>query len=149
MRVNVTAGSAANVFDGTFWNNTSTFDSTQYESVTITADAGWHLILELLTFDEMRTAGGPTKGRVEVFINGSATPYDTLNYNPGASFANHSFNFTPTVDANNVTTVEYRFYGWNGGTPSASLLLDNVAITFDVVPECDTAFSAVLIALVV
>jgi hypothetical protein len=75
-----------------------------------------HLNLSLLTFDEVRTAGGPTKGLVQMFINGSATVYDSFNYNPSASVQNKTFSFTPTVDADNVTSVEYRFYGWNGGT---------------------------------
>jgi hypothetical protein len=148
-RVNLTAGGATNVFESTFWNTTAIFDATQYESFTITADAGWHLNLQLLTFDEMRTAGGPTKGRIQMFINGSAVPYDIFNYNPSASFQNQTFNFTPTTDADNVTTVEFRFYGWNGGTPEASLILDNVAITLDVVPEPNCGAMSALFAAVV
>ena len=136
-RVNVTAGPTANAFESTNWNTTSTFDPTEYASFTITTNAGWHLNLQLLTFDEVRASGGPTKGRVDMFINGSTTAYATFNYNPSASVQNKSFDFTDTVDADNVTTVEFRFYGWNGGTAAAGLTFDNVAITLDVVPEVD------------
>src|SRR5579864_1903084 len=47
-RVNLTAGTTSDVFDSTFWNNTAVFDPTQYESFTITADAGSHLDLQSL-----------------------------------------------------------------------------------------------------
>ena len=149
-RVNVSAVGTANVFDSNFWNNTSFFDSTQYESFTITANAGWHLNLQSLTFDEMATAGGPTKGRVYLFLNGSAVPYSGLDYNPDPSVTNRTFGFTPTVDADNVTTAEFRFYGWNGGTPNASLILDNVTLTVAIVPEpAMGALVACLVALAV
>ena len=132
-RVNLTAGTTSDVFDSTFWNNTAVFDPTQYESFSITADAGCHLNLQLLTFDEMRTAGGPTKGHVEMFINGSTAPWAVFNYNPASNWHTETFNFTPTTDLDNVTSVEFRFYGWNGGTPDASLLLDNVSVTLTIV----------------
>jgi hypothetical protein len=143
-RVNVSAGPAANSFDSIFWNTTSSFDSTQYASFSITADAGYHLNLSLLTFDEMRTSGGPTKGHVEMFLDGSAAPYDVMNYNPHASFHSEAFSFTPTTDADNVGTVEFRFYGWNGGTPEASLIFANVAVTLSIVPEPGTLMFALL-----
>jgi hypothetical protein len=134
-RVNVSAVGTSNVLESNFWNNTSTFDPTQYASFSITADAGYHLNLQTLTFDETATAGGPTKGRVVMYLNGSATAYSTFDYNPSPSFQTKALGFTPTVDADNVTSVELRFYGWNGGTPNASLLLDNVAIDVAIVPE--------------
>ena len=143
-RVNVSAGPAANSFDSTFWNTTSSFDPTQYVSFSITADAGYHLNLSLLTFDEMRTSGGPTKGHVEMFLDGSAAPYAVMNYNPHSSIHSETFNFTPTTDADNVGTVEFRFYGWNGGTPEASLILANVAVTLSIVPEPSTVLFALL-----
>ena len=146
-RVNLTAGTTADVFESTFWNNTATFDPTQYESFDITANAGYHINLSgTITFDEARNAGGPTKGRVQIFLNGSTTAYAIYNYNPvsGPSLQTETFNFTPTVDGDNVTSVEIRFYGWNGGTPSASLFLDNVSTMIDVVPEVGTWMVALL-----
>lgn len=131
-RVNLTPGTASGAFESTYWNNSATFDPTQYESFSITADVGCHLNLESLAFDEMRTAGGPTKGHVEMFLNGSAAPWAVYNYNPSASWNTETFNFTPTTDSDNVTSVEFRFYGWNGGTPDASLLLDNVSVTLTI-----------------
>jgi hypothetical protein len=144
-RVNVSQVGTSDVFDSNFWNTTAIFDPTQYASFSITADAGFHLNLELLTFDQMRTAGGPTKGRVDMFLNGSVTAYATFNYNPSATIQNKSFNFTPTTDADNVTLVEFRFYGWNGGTDTASLIFDNVTITVGTVPEVSAFWPVILL----
>jgi hypothetical protein len=138
-RVNLAAVGTTDVFDSNFWNTTATFDATQYASFTITADAGYHLNLSDLTFDESRTSGGPTKGRIYMFVNGSATPFDSFDYNPSSSVQNKTFDFTDTVDADNATTIEFRFYGWNGGTPAASLIFDNVVINgVGIVPETGT-----------
>jgi hypothetical protein len=143
-RVNLVPVPTTDVFDSTAWNNTAIFDSTQYASFTITANAGWHLNLSLLTFDELRSAGGPTKGRVQLFLNGSSTVYDSFDYNPSASVQNKTFNFTPTTDADNVTLAEFRFYGWNGGDPSGAMSFDNVATTVAIVPEPNTWIFAIL-----
>jgi hypothetical protein len=144
-RLNLTQVGTTDVYDNGGWNNSSVFDSTQYASFSITADTGYHLNLSVLTFDEMRSAGGPTKGRVELFLNGSTTAYATFNYNPTPSTQNQSFNFTPTIDSDNVTVAEFRFYGWNGGDPGGTMLFDNVGVTVNVVPEVASFWPAVLV----
>jgi len=145
-RVNLSAVATSDVFDSNFWNITADFDSTQYASFTITADAGYHLNLSLLTFDQSRTSGGPTKGVIQIFLNGSATVYDSFSYNPTASIQNKTFSFIPTTDADNVTLIEFRWYGWNGGTPESSLIFDNVAISgIGVVPETGTIVPVALL----
>ena len=57
---------------------------------------------------------------------------------------NKTFNFTPTTDADNVTSVEVRFYGWNGGDPFGTMLFDNVSTGIAVVPESSTVAIALL-----
>ena len=76
-RFGVVAAPTANVFDSGQWQNTSVFDPTSsYVSFNITAASGYHLDLNgTITFDQTRSSGGPTKGRVEIFLNGSTTPY--------------------------------------------------------------------------
>jgi hypothetical protein len=149
-RVNVNPVGTSDVFDSNLWNSTAVFDPTQYEGFTITAAAGYHLDLSSITFDQMRTSGGPTKGLIQIFINGSATVWDSFNYNPSASFLNKSFSFTPTTDADNATLIEFRFYGWNGGTFPSSLILDNVVISgIGVVPETGTIVPVIILSLCV
>jgi hypothetical protein len=145
-RVNVSGVATTDVFDTNLWNTTAIFDSTQYESFTITAGTGYHLDLSSLTFDQMRTSGGPTKALVQIFVNGSAIVWDSFSYNPSASVQNKSFSFIPTTDPDNVTLMEFRFYGWNGGTLAASLILDNVTISgIGVVPETSTIVPIILL----
>jgi hypothetical protein len=139
----------ANAFDSGNWPTTSFINLSVYDAFTITANSGYHLDLSQITFDELRAAGGPTKGRVVIFINGSTTAYATFNFNPTAQIQNQVFNFADITDANNATTVEFRFYGWNGGTTDAGLLFDNVAVPIDVVPEFDAAFVSALLLVVV
>ena len=152
-RVGVSAMPTANVFDSVGWQNTSVFDPTSsYVSFNITATGGYHLDLSgTITFDQFRSAGGPTKGRVEIFLNGSTTPFDLANWNPTPSIQGQSLNFTPTTDADNVTSVEVRFYGWNGGDPGGTMFLDNVTVGITaIVPEPSTWLSALIpLALIV
>ena len=133
----------ANVFDSNQWPTGSFFDPNKYATFTLTADPGYHVDLSQLTFDEMRAASGPTKGQVSIFVNGSTTSYADFNYNPDPSVKNKVFNF---ADITNATTVEFRFYGWNGGSAAAGLLFDNVALTvLSVVPESNGAVAAVFL----
>ncbi len=148
-RVNLQAGTTPNVWDNDFWNTTSTINRTQYTSFTITANSGFFLNLQSITFDESRTGGGPTKGEVQLFTNGVL--YATFDYNPslvtGAEqFKNFSFNFTPTTAADQVTSAEFRFIAWNTGNSSSSLIFDNVAVTLDVVPEWNAGRVSALFA---
>ena len=126
-RVNVSQLPTTNVFDSNYWNNSSTFNPAQYVSFSITATAGVKLTLTQVAFDEMRGAGGPTHGRVSLFLNGSTTAYASYNYNPASQVNHEVFNF---FSISNITSAEFRFYGWNGGTPAAGLLFDNVATPF-------------------
>jgi len=145
-RVSITATPTADVFESDHWNNTAVFDpASAYAFFDITAASGYHLNLSgTITFDTSRGPGGPTKGRVQLFLNGSTTPYATKDWNPGPSLQNISFNFTPTTDADNVTSVEVRFYGWNGGDPLGTMLLDNVTTTMAIIPEPSTIVIGVL-----
>ena len=143
-RVNLTQVGTANVFDTTGWSVGAGIDTTQYEVFTITAAPGYHLDLTQLTFDQMRTSGGPTKGLINMYVNGSATVWDSFNWNPTASVQNKTFDFIDTVDADNVTVVEFRLFGWNGGDPNANMLVDNMAVTVAIVPEQNAAWLIVL-----
>ena len=141
-RVGVTQSPTPNAFESYNWSIASggTPDPTTYNSFSITASAGYHLNLSQLTFDQMHGPGGPTKGQVALYLNGSNTPYATMNYNPASQLQSETFNFANTTDAMNVTTAEFRFYCWNAGgsTSTYTMLFDNVSTTLDVVPEPST-----------
>ncbi|HEY4281925.1 MAG TPA: hypothetical protein VGM62_02600 [Chthoniobacterales bacterium] len=143
-RVGLMEGTMPDVWDSTGFSTGGKIDTTQYTSFSIMADDGWHLNIQSFKFDQQKTKNGPKNGRVEMFVNG--TLFDTFNYGPTANFSNKNANFK-SVDKDNATTVEFRFYGWNASVASDSLLLDNVAITLDVIPEWDAgAISAIFLA---
>lgn len=111
---------------------------TQYSGFTITANAGNVLDLTSLTFNTIQYAAGPTSNQVALFLNGSTTPYATLDYRGTAGV---TFSFFPLTDADNVTQAEFRFYGWNAGDPvNGSNGMANVALygSISTVPETAT-----------
>jgi len=79
-RVNISA-SARPTYSTQFWNTTRLGFYT-YASLHHGMQVSFEL--DTLSFDEGRTAGGRPK-LVEIFINGSATVYDSFNYNPSSS----------------------------------------------------------------
>ncbi len=101
-------------------------DLTQYAGFTITAKFGQTLDLTSLTFDTIHHASGPTKEEVHLYLNGDySTPYATQFFSGTKSIA---FNFTPLTNVDNVTSAEFRFYGWNAGQPAGSNGFSNVAV---------------------
>ena len=146
-RVGVTVDTTANAFGSTGWNTSSSINRAQYASFTITSAPGFVLILQGFSFDESRTGGGPTKGEVELFTNGTLD--QVFDYNPSllvapGQFKTFTWNLTPTTAADAVTNAEFRFVAWNTGNASSSLIFDNVAVTLDVVPEVDAGLAAAL-----
>ncbi len=148
-RVGVTIDTTANAWGSTGWNTGSSVNRAQYTSFTITSAPGFVLLLQSLSFDETRTGGGPTKGEVELFTNGTLD--QVFDYNPSlleapGQFKTFTWNFTPTTAADAVTSAEFRFVAWNTGNASSSLIFDNVAVTLDVVPELDAGRASALFA---
>ena len=108
------------------WNQTGSIDTTQYEGFSIAAAAGNRLNLTSLTFDIQLKPSGPLNFEVGLFLNGSATAYATLDLTPTSSVTTYTFSFTPLTDADNVTSAEFRFFGWNAAAAGGGIVLDNV-----------------------
>lgn len=141
---------ANNTFGTENWNQTGSIDTTQYEGFSITAAGGSRLDLTSLNFDAALKPSGPTNFEVGLFLNGSSTAYATFDLSPTATLTTYSFNFTALTDSNNVTSAEFRFYGWNAVATGGGIVLDNVATngTISTVPESSTfIFSLLPIAL--
>ncbi|HJT81000.1 MAG TPA: hypothetical protein VJ719_07375 [Chthoniobacterales bacterium] len=143
-RVNVIAAGGTDIFGSSSWNTTGIIDSTEYEGFSITTSAGYHLELTDLAFEVRTSASGVGNGRVALFINGSATAAATFDYSPTVTLTAHSFDFTDLTAADNATSVEFRFYGWNAGGNGSQLFLDNVATSGVItnVPEFEPAWVA-------
>ena len=129
------------------WNQTGSINPAQYEGFTITAAWNSHLNLTSLNFDIQLKPSGPLNVEVQLFLNGSPTPYGTpLDLTPTVTDTTYTFNFTPLTDANNVTTAEFRFFGWNASAAGGGIILDNVITNGTVViaPEANPAYFAIL-----
>lgn len=125
---------ANNTFGTENWNQTGSIDPTEHEGFSITATAGFHLNLTSFTFDAALKPSGPVNCEVGLFLNGSSTAYATFDFAPTASLTTYTFNFTPLTDSDNVTSAEFRFFGWNAVASGGGIVLDNVA-TFGAIPS--------------
>ncbi len=141
----VTSASGDNIFGSNNWNQTTAKDPTQYVGFSIAAAGGNVLNLTNLTFDLSRGATGPSTGEVDLFLNGSSTAYAFMTLSPTTSSTPTNFDFIDLVTANNVTSAEFRFYGWNSGGSGGQLYLDNVGTNgaLAAVPEANTLLPAI------
>ena len=144
VRVNLNSSAGAGVFTSSNWNQTGIIDTTQYVGFSIAADASYHLELTDLVFDARISATGPADTRVALFVNGSSTAYATLDIAPTSTVTTYAFDFTDLTAADNATTVDVRFYGYNAGGAGGTLLLDNVVTSGVItnVPEFEPAWLA-------
>jgi hypothetical protein len=142
---------ANNAYGTESWNQTGSIDTTQHEGFSITAAAGCHLNLTSLSFDLQLKPSGPLNFEVGLFLNGSSTAYATLDLTPTATLTTYTFDFTDLTDADNVTSAEFRFFGWNAVATGGGIVVDNVITNGVILPEANpTYFVAlpVLLALV-
>jgi hypothetical protein len=124
---NLVGLAAANQFDSNNWTGSATIDQTQFDAFSITAGVGRTLDLTQLGFDVMRINTGPLNAQVALYLNGSTTPYATMNFAPPTTITTMTFNFTALTDADNVTTATFKFFGWNSTPSAGSMRFDNVA----------------------
>ncbi len=100
-------GSGVPYVQGTGGWAASSIDDAKYFFFTIEADAGKEINLTNISFDYRRTGAGPENAAVE--INGELV--ESFSFPDGQTL---TFN-SSLSDFNNLTEVEVRIYGWNGG----------------------------------
>jgi hypothetical protein len=135
---------ANNTYGTQSWNQTGSIDTTEHEGFSITAAAGCHINMTSLSFDLQLKPSGPVNFEVGLFLNGSSTAYATLDLTPTTTLTTYTFDFTDLVDADNVTSAEFRFFGWNASASGGGIILDNVITNGAIVPEANPAYSAIL-----
>jgi hypothetical protein len=135
---------ANNTYGTETWNQTGTINTSQYEGFSITGNGGLHLDLTSLQFDILLKPSGPTNVEVGLFLNGSSTAYATYDVTPTVTLTTYTFNFTPLVDSDNVTSATFRFFGWNAVASGGGIVLDNVITNGTVTPEPGTAWYTLL-----
>lgn len=117
------------VFGSTNWPTSATLNPNVFTAFTITAAPGFVLDLTQLTFQSLKNgAAAPLLAEVDLFLNGSATAYASMNWTPqNAPMTNYTFNFTPLTQANNVTTATFKFFAWNATDATNEVQFANVA----------------------
>jgi hypothetical protein len=127
-RSTVIGDTTGNAFGSKNWSSSGFLNPTTYTAFSITADAGQHLDLTSLTFLSGKSATGPGNSQVAMYVNGSSTAYATLNFTSTGGLGSYkptTFDFVDLTDANNATTVTFKFYGWNAGS-GGQFILDDV-----------------------
>jgi hypothetical protein len=120
----------SDVFGSKNWPTAAAPDPTVFTAFTITANPGFVLALDHITFDSLKNgATAPMLAEVDLFLNGSSTAYASFAWTPQNSpMTNYTFNFTPVIYANNVTTATFKFFAWNATDNTNEIQFDNVAI---------------------
>ena len=136
-RTGLTSVSQADVLRSSGFATGTTINTAQYESFTMTADAGYALELTHITYSYARAGGGsgsrgPRSGAVrssfESFAAGSGTGSTFAPASSGAT-GTTTWDFTDYVSASGGSAT-FRFYGWDAGT--GHLDMDNITIEGDV-----------------
>ena len=138
----------SDVFGSKNWPTAGTLDPNVFTAFTITANPGFVLALDQLTFDSLKNgATAPMLAEVDLFLNGSTTAYASFAWTPQNSPMTHyTFNFTPVTFADNVTTATFKFFAWNATDSTNEVQFDNVAIYGGVdVPEAASFGPVVLV----
>jgi hypothetical protein len=144
----------SDVFGSKNWSTSATLDPTVFTAFTITANTGYVLSLSQLTFDSLKNgATNPLGAEVDLFLNGSTTPYAYFGWTPQNSpLTSYTFNFGPLTPADNVTTATFEFFGWNANNATNEIQFANVAVygSIDaVVPEIPVGWPVAVVVLCV
>jgi hypothetical protein len=134
----LTGTSNSDVFGSKNWPTAATLDPTVFTAFTMTADPGFLLALDHITFDSLKNgATAPMLAEVDLFLNGSSTAYASFAWTPQNSpMTSYTFSFTPVTYADNVTTATFKFFAWNATDATNEVQFDNVAVFGGVdVPE--------------
>jgi hypothetical protein len=136
------------VFGSKNWPTSATMDPTVFTALTITANPGFVLSLDQLTFDSLKNGStAPMLAEVDLFLNGLPGAYASFAWVPqNAPMTHYTFNFTPVTFADNVTTATFKFFAWNATDNTNEIQFDNVAIFGGVdVPEAASFGPAALV----
>jgi hypothetical protein len=140
----------SDVFGSKNWPTSATLDPTVFTAFTVTADPGFLLALDHITFDSLKNgATAPMLAEVDLFLNGSSTAYASFAWTPQNSpMTNYTFSFAPVTYADNVTTATFKFFAWNATSATNEIQFDNVAVFGGVdVPEAASFGPAVLVVM--
>jgi hypothetical protein len=134
-RTGLAESPVTDVHASTDWDASSTFNTGEYLSFTVTADANRAISMETLTYKVASGTGevggesrGPTKVFVSYSTNGFTTaPVSSKEETFNGTLATKTFNFADVTTAPGAT-VEFRFYAAGSASILGVLRLDDVSL---------------------
>ena len=113
---NLTANAGSNSMNSSNWTSSSTANSGDYYTFTITPEAGCALSLTSLSLDLQASATGPDEGNVATSADG---------------FASHTASFSTagspnvTLSATSTASIEVRVYGYDASSTAGTFRIAN------------------------
>ncbi len=123
----ITPSTSANRFSATGFTQATTVDLNQYYNFSITANGGFVVDVDSLTFTERRSGTGITKYQVRSSVDNFAAPLvdvtvpDDTNIRP-AKLA------LPGAPFNSLSTIEFRIYGYAAEATAGTWRMDDVRL---------------------
>ena len=125
-RQGVNCSATASSFNSNAWPTATVQDLNSYVEVTIVATAGYQMNLASFSFDLVRSASGPTAGRIAM-DDGTGTFSQTSDFTPIESSQTITWDFADyTVQSGYI--VRFRIYGWQASSGTGTLRLNNVTL---------------------
>lgn len=139
----ITASAASNSISASNWS-TGALDLNDYYSLTLTADSGFFLNLNTISFAERRSGTGIRDFSIRTSLDGFASDVFTASVPDDTFTRDQSFTFGPAFDS--VSSITIRIYGYNAEGSTGTWRLNNHSVdgglvvtgTVSAIPEPST-----------
>jgi hypothetical protein len=122
----ITCNSSDNVFNTSNWSLNTAVDGTQYIEFTVSANTGYVVNLNSVSFVTQRSATGPVNGRVSN-DGGSGSFTSVYDYTVGTTNSTVNWDFV-NFSTSDGGTVRFRIYGWNATGTTGTMRIDDLAL---------------------
>ena len=125
-------------FSSTSWPTNAVIGGVYAFSLTL--DLGYSLSLSNVTFDNYRSATGPTDCGVQFSTNGGSswTTIESFNLPAGSTWYTRQADVITFSGA--TGTVDFRIYATNASLAAGTFRIDNVTVNGSTIPEPTTSF---------
>lgn len=128
-RTTVTCSATTGYFSSANWSQAASIDVTQYIEVSITANAGYRLDMQSVSFGVLSSSTGPVNGRI-AHDGGTGTFTANSNFTSSTtagSASTISWDFAD-FSTGSAGTVKFRIYGWGAAGSTGTLKINNFSV---------------------
>ena len=125
-RTGLTCSGTNDCFNSSAWSTAATTDFSQYIEVSVTANAGYLINLNSLSFSTLRSSTGPVNASV---AHDRGTGIFSANYPfaPGTSATNITWGMN-ALSSTPGATVKFRIYGWGASNIAGTMRISNLSL---------------------